>query len=73
MLQEPYITFLLKKSQEFSLGAATELAKRGVDAIWFGDDYGTQDSLKMWKYLLMPLKKMAIIKSYLVRLANIIR
>jgi uroporphyrinogen decarboxylase len=47
MMMEPYIEVLLKKSKEFSLGVAAELVKRGVDAIWFGDDYGTQNSLIM--------------------------
>jgi len=47
MLMEPYINVLLEKSKEFSLGVASELVKRGVDAVWFGDDYGTQNSLIM--------------------------
>ncbi|MEN8116701.1 MAG: uroporphyrinogen decarboxylase family protein [Bacteroidota bacterium] len=47
MMEAEYIPVLLRKSKEFALGVSKELAKRGVDAIWFGDDYGSQDSLLM--------------------------
>ncbi|OHD80439.1 MAG: hypothetical protein A3J97_02270 [Spirochaetes bacterium RIFOXYC1_FULL_54_7] len=38
---------LFQRCLDWSLGVAQELAKRGVDAIWFGDDFGTQQSLIM--------------------------
>ena len=61
MMMEPYVDALLKKAQEFSLAVAMELAKRGVDAVWFGDDYGTQDSLIMnidlFRTVFKPLMK----------------
>ncbi|MEN8228901.1 MAG: uroporphyrinogen decarboxylase family protein [Bacteroidota bacterium] len=47
MVEAEYLPVLIRKSKEFSLGVATELAKRGVDAIWFGDDYGAQNNLLM--------------------------
>ncbi|MEN8156256.1 MAG: uroporphyrinogen decarboxylase family protein [Bacteroidota bacterium] len=47
MMEADYLPVLIKKSKEFSLGVATELARRGVDAIWFGDDYGAQNNLLM--------------------------
>jgi uroporphyrinogen decarboxylase len=57
--QEPYIEALLAKAFVWSLGIATELAKRGVDAIWFGDDFGSQTGLmvspQMWRRVFKPL------------------
>ena len=47
MIEAEYLPVLIRKSKEFSLGIATELAERGVDAIWFGDDYGAQNNLLM--------------------------
>ena len=54
-----YIAILLARAQAWSLGVATELARRGVDAIWFGDDFGTQTGLMlspaMWRRVFKPL------------------
>ncbi|MEN8137715.1 MAG: uroporphyrinogen decarboxylase family protein [Bacteroidota bacterium] len=47
MMEAEYIPVLVRKSKEFAIAVSRELAKRGVDAIWFGDDYGAQDSLLM--------------------------
>jgi len=59
MMQTPYLDLLYKKAYEWSLGVATELINRGVDAIWFGDDFGTQNSLiidlEMWQKIFKPL------------------
>jgi uroporphyrinogen decarboxylase len=59
MLQEPYLDKLYSKAYNWSLGIATELVNRGVDAIWFGDDFGTQDSLimdlEMWRQIFKPI------------------
>lgn len=56
---EPYVEALLAKAFAWSLGIATELTRRGVDAIWFGDDFGTQTGLMlspaMWRRLFKPL------------------
>jgi uroporphyrinogen decarboxylase len=57
--QEAYAEALLTKAFVWSLGIATSLAKRGVDAIWFGDDFGSQTGLmispQMWRRLFKPL------------------
>jgi uroporphyrinogen decarboxylase len=42
---EPYVEALAAKAFVWSLGVATELARRGVDAVWFGDDFGSQTGL----------------------------
>ncbi len=59
MMQESYLDLLYKKAFDWSLGIATELVNRGVDAIWFGDDFGTQNSLimdlEMWRQIFKPL------------------
>lgn len=55
----PYIEALLERAQRWSLGIASELARRGVDAIWFGDDFGSQTGLMlspaMWRRVFKPL------------------
>lgn len=61
-----YVDILLEKATRWSEGIATELVKRGVDAIWFGDDIGTQTGLlispKLWREKLKPLYKQLIAK-----------
>jgi len=47
MLEEEYVQPLFEKCAEYQTKVAIELMKRGVDAIWFGDDFGTQNSLIM--------------------------
>ena len=58
-LGEPYLESLLAKARRWSLGVATELAQRGIDAIWFGDDFGSQSGLMMspamWRRVFKPL------------------
>jgi len=53
-----YIEALLDKALRWSLGVATELGRRGVDAIWFGDDFGSQTGLmlspRMWRKVFKP-------------------
>jgi len=53
-----YIGPLFKACAEFSAEVGSELIKRGVDAIWFGDDFGSQTDLlmspQMFKDLLKP-------------------
>jgi uroporphyrinogen decarboxylase len=45
--EEEYMEPLLQECSDWSKGVAGELVSRGVDAIWFGDDFGTQESLIM--------------------------
>lgn len=45
--ENDYTDPLLEKCRNWSLGVASELVNRGVDAVWFGDDFGTQESLIM--------------------------
>ena len=47
MLEAEYVKPLFQKCAEFQTQVAAELIKRGVDAIWYGDDFGTQNSLLM--------------------------
>ena len=47
MLEAEYVQPLFRKCAEFQTKVAAELIKRGVDAIWYGDDFGTQNSLLM--------------------------
>ena len=58
-MRADYIEPLLHLTHEWSLGVAGELAKRGVDAIWFGDDFGSQTGLlmspRMWRRVFKPL------------------
>ena len=42
---EDYILALIDHVMEFSLGIAKQLADVGVDAIWFGDDFGAQNGM----------------------------
>ena len=47
MLEAEYVQPLFEKCTEYQTKVAVELIKRGVDAIWYGDDFGTQNSLIM--------------------------
>lgn len=55
---EEYVPYLFEKCADFQTQVGLELAKRGVDMIWVGDDFGTQQSLlfspQMFKDLLYP-------------------
>ncbi len=53
-----YVKPLFKACAEFQTEIGIELIKRGVDAVWFGDDFGSQSDLlispHMFKNLLKP-------------------
>lgn len=44
MLEAEYVVPLFEACGEYQTKIGLELIKRGVDAIWFGDDFGTQMS-----------------------------
>ena len=43
--KKEYIQRLFEKCEEFQTQVGLELVKRGVDAIWVGDDFGSQQNL----------------------------
>jgi uroporphyrinogen decarboxylase len=45
MMESEYVIPLFEACAEFQTQVGLQLIKRGVDAIWFGDDFGTQTSL----------------------------
>jgi uroporphyrinogen decarboxylase len=47
MLESEYVIPLFRACAEFQTEIGLRLIDRGVDAIWFGDDFGTQQSLIM--------------------------
>jgi len=49
MMQSEYVIPLFKACAEFQTEIGLRLIDRGVDAIWFGDDFGTQQALIMDK------------------------
>lgn len=55
---EEYVEYLFQKCGEFQTEVGLELIRRGVDAIWVGDDFGSQNGLlfsrKMFRELLKP-------------------
>lgn len=55
---EDYVPVLIDRVMEFSLGIATQLVEIGVDAIWFGDDFGAQNGMlispTMWRNIFKP-------------------
>jgi len=55
---EEYVEYLFKKCGEFQTKIGLELIERGVDAIWVGDDFGSQTNLlfspTMFRDLLKP-------------------
>jgi len=55
---EDYVTALIDRVMEFSIGIAKRLAEVGVDAIWFGDDFGAQNGMlispTMWRNIFKP-------------------
>ena len=56
--KEDYVFALLDKVMAFSLGIARRLAEVGVDVIWFGDDFGSQNNMmispRMWRNIFKP-------------------
>lgn len=57
-MQEAYIFALIDRVMEFSIGIAKQLVEVGVDAIWFGDDFGAQNNMlispRMWRKIFKP-------------------
>ena len=52
-MEEPWIKLLNDKVEAWTLGLAKQLVELGVDAIWFGEDLGSQTSMlispDMWR------------------------
>ncbi|RME84420.1 MAG: hypothetical protein D6775_05550 [Caldilineae bacterium] len=57
-LGEDYVTVLIDRVKEFSIGIGKQLVELGVDAIWFGDDFGAQNGMlispAMWRQIFKP-------------------
>jgi len=57
-LKEEYTLALIDRVMGFSVGIAKRLAEIGVDAIWFGDDFGAQKNMmispRMWRSIFKP-------------------
>ena len=43
-IEESWIEALNDRVEAWTLGLASQLVEAGVDAIWFGEDLGTQNS-----------------------------
>jgi len=61
MMESEYVVPLFEKCAEFQTQVGLQLIERGVDAIWFGDDFGTQTSLlippEIFREQLKPIYK----------------
>jgi len=44
LCDEPWLELLNDRVEEWSTGLALQLVRAGVDAIWFGEDLGSQTS-----------------------------
>jgi uroporphyrinogen decarboxylase len=57
-MEEPWIEALNDRVEAWTLGLATQLARLGADAIWFGEDLGSQTSTlispDMWRERFKP-------------------
>ena len=57
-LEEPWIERLNDRVEAWTLGLAEQLARLGVDAVWFGEDLGSQTSTlispDMWRERFKP-------------------
>ena len=66
MCDEPWLEPLNDLVEEWSTGLALQLVKSGVDAIWFGEDLGTQTSTLIspddWRIKFKPRHKRMIEK-----------
>jgi uroporphyrinogen decarboxylase len=66
MMESEYVLPLFEACTEFQTLVGTRLIEKGVDAIWVGDDFGTQTSLIMppevFKAQLKPLYKRMVDK-----------
>jgi uroporphyrinogen decarboxylase len=66
LCDEPWIKLLDDRVEEWSTGLALQLVKLGVDAIWLGEDLGSQDSTLIspddWRARFKPRHKRLIEK-----------
>ena len=66
MCEEPWLDLLNDKVEEWSTGLALQLVKAGVDAIWLGEDLGSQTSTLIspddWRVKFKPRHKRMIEK-----------
>jgi uroporphyrinogen decarboxylase len=66
LCDEPWINLLNDRVEEWSTGLALQLVKAGVDAIWFGEDLGSQTSTLIspedWRTRFKPRHKRMIEK-----------
>ena len=62
-MEEEYVEYLFKKCAEFQTKVGIELIRRGVDAIWIGDDFGSQNSL-----LFSPAMFRSMLKPYYIEM-----
>jgi uroporphyrinogen decarboxylase len=64
LTEEPWIEPLNDRVEEWSTGLALQLVKAGVDAIWFGEDLGSQTSTLIspedWRVMFKPRHKRMI-------------
>jgi len=64
LCDEPWLELLNDRVEEWSMGLALQLVKAGVDAIWFGEDLGSQTSTLIspedWRTRLKPRHKRMI-------------
>jgi len=58
LTNEDFVNGLLDRLYDFQLATGRKLAETGVDIIWLGDDFGTQDSLivspETWRKYFKP-------------------
>jgi uroporphyrinogen decarboxylase len=66
LCDEPWLDLLNDRVEEWSIGLALQLVKAGVDAIWFGEDLGSQTSTLIapddWRIKFKPRHKRMIEK-----------
>ena len=66
LCDEPWLDLLNDRVEEWSTGLALQLVKAGVDAIWFGEDLGSQTSTLIspedWRIRFKPRHKRMIEK-----------
>jgi uroporphyrinogen decarboxylase len=71
LCNEPWLDLLNDRIEEWSTGLALQLVKTGVDAIWFGEDLGSQTSTLIspedWRIMFKPRHRRMIEK---LRLEN---
>jgi len=64
LCDEPWLNLLNDRVEEWSTGLALQLVKAGVDAIWFGEDLGSQTSTlispESWRAMFKPRHKRMI-------------